>query len=190
MQQFTVIKPLSERTNQNPLCKEEIYTHIFETYYKRIYNYMYYRIACQTTAEDLTSQVFEKLLLNLSKYEEKKGSFEVWLFTIARNVLNDYFRALKRYSIFSFEGVKQMVSKSKTPEDVVLFTETKDKLSEAINTLDGRERHIIALKFGGCLKNNEIAKILNITESNVGVIIYRSLKKLKQKMVSEEKIYE
>lgn len=48
-----------------------------------------------------------------------------------------------------------------------------------------RERNIVALKFGGNLKNKEIAGIIDITESNVGVILYRIMKKLKTEMERE-----
>ena len=189
MQQFTIINTLTKRrTEEKSLDNENEFIHIFETYYKRIYNYMYYRTSCSATSEDLASKVFEKIMLNLCKYEEKKGSLDVWIFAIARNVSNDHFRLLKKHSFlsFSFDSLSHLVSKMKTPEDTLLATEASHKLSEAINNLDERERHIIALKFYGCLKNNAIAKILNITENNVGVIIYRSMKKLKNKLEGEE----
>jgi RNA polymerase sigma-70 factor (ECF subfamily) len=55
-------------------------------------------------------------------------------------------------------------------------------LTKALDILNKSERNIIGLKFGANLKNTEIAKILGITESNVGVIICRAMKKLKSHM--------
>ncbi|KIE44613.1 RNA polymerase sigma factor, sigma-70 family protein [Clostridium argentinense CDC 2741] len=69
---------------------------------------------------------------------------------------------------------------------MVLTAEANNKLSKALNTLNTRERNIVALKFGANLKNKEIAEIVGITESNVGVILYRTMKKLKKKLEREE----
>lgn len=174
----------------NTLEKEEItereFTYIFETYYKRVYNYIYYRVNCQHTAEDLTSEVFEKIILKINTYSKKKSPFEVWMFAIARNVVNDYFRSLKKHKLFSIDKFKELVSKEKNPEDMLVTAETNDKLFEALKILNKRERNIVALKFGANLKNTEIAEMLDITESNVAVILYRTMKKLKKRLEREE----
>ncbi|AFS79690.1 RNA polymerase factor sigma-70 RpoD [Gottschalkia acidurici 9a] len=165
--------------------KQEDFTYIFEVYYKRVYNYIYYRVNCHYTAEDLTSKVFEKIIIKKHTYSDKKSPFEVWVFAIARNAINDYFRSIKKHNLFSIDAIKELVSRKKTPEDIMVGLDTKDELLEALNTLDERDRNIVALKFGAELKNKEIADILHITESNVGVIIYRSMKKLKKEIERE-----
>lgn len=166
--------------------KEKEFTNIFETYYKKVYNYIYYRVSCHHAAEDMTSQVFEKIMLKIGTYSESKSPFEVWVFAIARNVVNDYFRTLKKYKFFSIDKFKELVSKEKNPEDLMVIAETNDKLSQALEILSKRERNIVALKFGANLKNRQIAEILDITESNVGVILYRTMKKLKKELEREE----
>lgn len=166
-------------------AKEKSFIYIFETYYKRIYNYIYYRVNCNEEAEDLTSQVFEKVMLKIETYSESKSPFEVWLFAIARNVIKDYFRSLKKHKFFSMDKIEKFISIEKNPEDIVVKAETNDKLLKSLNILNTRERNIVALKFGGNLKNKEIAEILDITESNVGVILYRIMKKLKTEMERE-----
>ena len=159
--------------------------YIFETYYKRIYNYIFYRVNSHDVAEDLTSKVFENVMLKIETYCKEKSPFEVWLFIIARNIINDYFRNKKKHNIFSLNVIKDLVSKEKSPESIVLTKEINSGLLKALNILDSRERNIIALKFGASLKNKEIAEILDITESNVGVILYRTLKKLKSEIERE-----
>ncbi|CDI48995.1 sigma 70 subunit of a RNA polymerase [Clostridium tetani 12124569] len=125
-------------------------------------------------------------MLKIKTYSESKSPFEVWVFAIARNVVNDYFRSLKKHKLFSLDTIKELVSKEKSPEGIVVTAETNAKLSKALDTLDKRERNIVALKFGANIKNKEIAQILDITESNVGVILYRTMKKLKIEMEREE----
>lgn len=180
MEQIALINTLDEKE-----VKDKGFTYVFETYYKRIYNYIYYRVNCNEEAEDLTSQVFEKVMIKIDTYSESKSPFEVWLFAIARNVINDYFRSLKKQKIFSIDKFNNLTSIEKNPEDIVVKAETNDELLRALKILDSRERNILALKFGGNLKNKEIAEIIDITESNVGVILYRAMKKLKREMKRE-----
>ncbi|AAK79476.1 RNA polymerase sigma-70 factor (ECF subfamily) [Clostridium acetobutylicum] len=165
--------------------RERAFSYIFETYSKRVYNYIYYRVNCQYTAEDLMSKIFEKVMLKIDSYSEKKSSFEVWLFTIARNVLNDYFRGLKRHTLFSLDVFKELLSNEPNPEEAILKEEANYKLLKALKILSKKERHIIALKFGANLKNKEISELLGIKSNNVGIILFRTIKKLKSQMERE-----
>lgn len=164
--------------------KEEEFSEIFRAYYKRVYNYIYYRVNCHYIAEDLTSEVFEAIMVKRHSYCEKKAPFEVWVFAIARNKVNDYFRALKRRNFFSLDAIKDFIAGEKTPENQAIQAEENRELFKALETLDKREKNVVALKFGAQLKNIEIAQILDITESNVGVILYRTMKKLKKEIES------
>jgi RNA polymerase sigma-70 factor (ECF subfamily) len=181
MQQTATINTLNSIETDKTINKENI-EDIFESYYKRVYNYIYYRVNKQEICEDLTSQVFEKIILKISTYCENKANFDVWVFAIARNVVNDHFRSVKKYKFFSLDLVKDFVSKDKTPEEILLIEETNEQLFNALKILNTKERNIIALKFGANLKNKEIAVTLNMTESNVGVILYRSMKRLKNEI--------
>lgn len=180
MQQAVVIDYVKSKKEEYP-----DFTYIFESYYKRIYNYYYYRVQNQYLSEDLTSQLFEKVMTQISSYESRKGNFEVWLFTIARNVLNDYFRSQKKYPWTSLDSVLEMIAEEANPEQVICQAEETKMLLRMIKTLKEKERNIIAYKFGADLKNKEIAKLLGISEKNVSVILCRTLKKLKLKLEGE-----
>ncbi|WZL73411.1 sigma-70 family RNA polymerase sigma factor [Clostridiaceae bacterium 35-E11] len=185
MRQMTFVSVLDKKESEEGLCLETDFAHIFETYYKKIYNYIYYRVNCQYTAEDLVSQVFEKAMIKINTYAKEKSPFEVWLFIIAKNTLHDYFRRSRKYSFLSMDTIKEFISKRRSPEDMVEISETRDKLLLTLNSLNPRERNIVSLKFGGELKNVEIAEVLNLSESNVGVILYRAMKKLKRELEKE-----
>ncbi|MEW9122848.1 MAG: sigma-70 family RNA polymerase sigma factor [Thermotaleaceae bacterium] len=187
MEQILSMSNSSEKTEQH-LNKEEAFACFFDAYYKRVYNYIYYRVHSQDIAEDLTSQVFEKMMYKIEQYHQDKSPFEVWMFAIAKNVVHDHFRSLKKSKIFSFSIVEGLISRDRTPEDTVLMAESKDQLMKALQGLNQKEKNIVALKFGANLKNSEIAKVLKLTESNVGVILYRTMKKLKMIIEGGEKI--
>ncbi|WFA08799.1 sigma-70 family RNA polymerase sigma factor [Tissierella sp. Yu-01] len=184
MQQIANI--MDKKESDKTIYSEVDFAYIFETYYKRVYNYIYYRVNSNHVCDDLTSQIFEKVMIRIDTYNKEKAPFEVWLFGIAKNVVNDYYRDLKKHKIFSIDSIKELVSSKKSPEDLIEIEETKGELLKALKILDLRERNIIALKFGANLKNVEVAEVLNLTESNVGVILYRSMKKLKKELEKEE----
>lgn len=177
----------NRKTIYENIDEKEEFIKIFELYYNRIYNYTFYRVNLQVVAEDLTSQIFEKIILKLNTYINEKSKFEIWMFTIARNTINDYFRKEKRHKIISIDSILDLVSKDKGPEELIINKERNNKLMKALDILDAKERNIIAYKFGADLKNIEIAKLLNISESNVGVKLHRIMKKLKNEMEKEAK---
>lgn len=164
------------------------FTEVFEAYYKRIFNYIAYRVDCRYTAEDLVSQVFEKTLSRLPGYSPEKAPLAVWLFAIARNVVNDYYRSRARQRFFSLDSLRELISGRKEPEALMLDSERSGRLQQALDTLSAKERNLIAMKYGADLKNTEIAQITGMTESNVGVILYRSMRKLKSELGSVEEL--
>ncbi|WP_410771114.1 sigma-70 family RNA polymerase sigma factor [Fontibacillus sp. BL9] len=179
IQQRALSHPLTEMDKREAVSGDTEFAAIFEAYYERIFNYIRYRVECRYTAEDLTSQVFEKTLAKRSTFRADRSPFEVWLFAIARNTVNDYFRRQRRQRLFSLDLFKEAVSGQKGPESLAMGKESEEHLNRALLSLNAKERHIIALKFGADLKNVQIAELTEMSESNVGVTLFRVMKKLK-----------
>lgn len=152
---------------------------IFETFYKRIYNFNYYRTQRQVVAEDLTSMTFEKAFIKINTFDSKKSSFEVWLFAIARNVLNDYFRSQKRHPWESLDQVFETIAGEPSLETYIIANEEKEKLVLAMRRLKDKERVLIAYKYGAGLKNKEIAALTGIKEKTISTNLCRILKKMR-----------
>jgi RNA polymerase sigma-70 factor (ECF subfamily) len=164
----------------------DIFADIFDRYYNRIYKYMRYRLNSIEEAEDLSSQVFEQVMRKIDTYHPERAPFEVWLFTIAQNTVNAYYRHRKRWIWSPFESIRNLPSERPNPEAMAVHSEDQDRLLAALNSLGERERNIIAMKFAGGLKNREIAELMGLSESNTGVILYRSLHQLREILKSEE----
>ena len=162
----------------------EDFTKIYETYYTRIYKYTYYRINDEYMAEEVCSRIFEKILSKYPTFSKNKMSFEAWIFAIARNTVTDYYRAKKRNTHHPLEGLLNKPSTKLTPDQHMIKKEESAYLLEALKQLKEKERGILSLKYGAELKHKEIAKIMGISESNVGVMVYRSLKKLEKILVA------
>lgn len=152
---------------------------IYDHYFSRVYNYVRYRISNPQIADDVTAQVFEKAFAHLKRYDPQRAPFGAWLFAIARNAVNDTLRQHQKRALLSLNIAVQQPSSGPTPEQALLKQEARHRLLQAVGKLGERERDIIALKFASGLSNRRIAELTGLTESNVGVILYRTMKRLR-----------
>ncbi len=70
----------------------EIFSQLYDEFMPKVFAYIHYRVRDEQTTEDLTSIVFEKALVNFTRYSSDKAAFSTWIFTIARNSVIDHFR--------------------------------------------------------------------------------------------------
>jgi len=171
-----VLNAISPDADAKPRMTAEILDALYRAHYKAVYNYICFRINNHSDAEDLACAVFEKALK--ARYNPDAPG-EAWLITIAKNIVNDYFRARGRRSFVTLEKIFGVASEKKQPDEVVVQNEQNRALIAAMSLLKDRERQILSLKFATDLKHDEIAKIMHISSSNVGAIVHRALKKLK-----------
>ncbi len=155
---------------------------LYNEYYAKIYKYTLYRVGDHSTAEDLVSEVFEKVLRKYYTYNPNKAKLSTWIFTIVNNTIINHHKKNQYYS--QAVNLEMMDSKYRL-DDTLIEQELKEHLLNSIMALDDRQRNVIALKFGANLTNREIAQIMDLTESNVGTILYRSLKRLKDILKQE-----
>lgn len=157
----------------------EAFGMLFDRFHGPVFSYIRYRCDDDPTADDLTAQVFERLLHNLGRYCPDKGPFAPWLFTIARNTVNDHWRRVRRLRWISLDRIQDAVSPIPTPEAAFLHCEEEEALLAALQQLPARERDILGLKFSGRLTNREIAHMTALKESHVGVLVYRAIGRLR-----------
>jgi RNA polymerase sigma-70 factor (ECF subfamily) len=162
-----------------------IFESIFEDHYKRVYNFCAYRINNHHDTEDLVSMVFEKVITKYSTYRPSGVPLEAWIITIAKNVVNDYFRQNKKKAI-PLGFVSDAAASASQPEEILITSEDNAALMRALNVLTEKERTIVAMKFAASLRNVDIASIMSLSESNVGAIIHRSLKKMRRVLEGEQ----
>lgn len=173
---------LLKRAVADPAAFSAVYKH----YFSPIYNYIRYRVQDATVADDLTTRTFERVLRNLATYDAEKGAFPAWLFTIARNAVSDCFRAQKRRRWLSLDVLRNRAGPAPDPEEIVAANEARVELLQAVAQLPDRERDLIALKFGAGLTNRHIAGLTGLGESNVAVILYRTVRVLREKLGERE----
>jgi RNA polymerase sigma factor (sigma-70 family) len=158
----------------------ETFSRLYDEYMPKVYRYIYYKVHDVPTAEDITSQAFEKALVNFSKYSHDKGEFSVWMISIARNTIADYYRAQGKLKTTFIDEAIDLPSDEPDPQEVMEEDDEKQTLQACIARLPPDEQEIVRLKFTMEITNREIAKTVGLSESNVGVKLYRIIRKLRE----------
>jgi RNA polymerase sigma factor (sigma-70 family) len=150
-----------------------------ESHYGKVFKYFRFRGLDTDDANDLTSSVFERAISKQDRYDPSQGAPCTWLFTIARNMLNNHWRHEALRKTMPLVMVEGQQSDDPLPEEAAVRKEARKELLHALGSLDERDRDLIGLKFSALMTNREIAELTGLTEGNVGVILYRALRKLK-----------
>lgn|SRR5690606_5219054 len=144
---------------------------LFERYHRHIHNYLYKMCGDAQLSEDLTQDVFYRLIKYRDSYG--KGSFKAWLFTMARNGLRTHFRRDHSYSL----GV-EVLEYSAANQGDPLFEE-RDQLQYALAKLDPAERELIVLSRIREIRHEDLAEMMGSTPGAIKTKLCRVLKKLR-----------
>lgn len=149
---------------------------LYDKYYQPVFRFVYQRVDTMEMAAEVTSQTFLKAMVSLPKYKNQGLPFASWLFRVAYNETNLFFRAQKSerrfYLNLSMEhdlADELSVDESMNPEKV---------LKPLLESLKPDEMELIEMRYFEKRSFQEIASIINITETNAKVKVHRILKKL------------
>jgi RNA polymerase sigma-70 factor (ECF subfamily) len=154
----------------------------YEELLPKVYHYFCLRIGDRVEAEDLTAATFERAWRDRERYRNDLGSFTNWLFGIARHVAITYFRQDKQEEPFAEPGIDEA---SRPTEEAATRQEEFERFASRLTSLPEREREIFSLKYGAQFTNRSIAKIVGLTESNVGTILHRIVSRLREQLEQE-----
>lgn len=148
---------------------------LYDGYFDRVYGYCFKRTGNAQDAEDLTSQIFVRVLNSLHTYKSN-GFFAAWLFRIAHNVLSDHYRQLKvAVSIdeLEFAGSDHPPDRLEKHEDHVILNELVAKLKK-------EKQDILLLSIQAGLTSDEIGQIVGKKATAVRVQLHRIISDLRQ----------
>jgi len=163
----------SQLSVDTPEGFEDLYRNTFP----RVYAYVASLLRDRSAAEDVTALAFERAYRKRSRFSARRGSPEAWVFGIARNAALDELRKLKRRARLESEPEDVW---SPGPDEEAERALKREEVRAALASLDPRDRDLVALKFAGGLSNGEIARVLGISETNVGSRLYRAVEKLRK----------
>jgi RNA polymerase sigma-70 factor, ECF subfamily len=156
---------------------------IYGKYAGLILRYLYARLHDQEGAQDLTQEVFVRVIKGIGGFEYRgEKSFLGWLYTIANNVLIGQARRKRAISTPLDESVEVVDPRG---QEEVLSIYDRVSLQQAISQLTQDQQQVLTLKFFADLTNNEIAATIGRTEGAVKALQHRALQSLQQILARE-----
>lgn len=162
----------------NAQADMRLFEPLYKRYFPRIYLYCLRRVGEAKEAEDLTSQVFTRVLTGLKDY--RGGMVAAWIFRIARNTLINYHRTSYVEPV-SIEHEEIDIADSEVELlDGIIFAEEQHVLRELVEELPEDQRDLLALKISGGLTSEEIGTVVGKSASAVRVQLHRLMKQLRE----------
>lgn len=164
----------------------EAFANLYDAYVERVSRYIYFRVAEDCDMEDLVSQVFLKAWENLDRYKPGTSPFIAWLYTIARNLVIDYYRTKKKD--LPLEEAIAMPSELELPDDLAQTHFDLEAMRDGLQALSKDQQQALVLKYIAGLPNDSIARIMNKQEGTVRGLQMRGLQTLARYMKAKELI--
>ena len=149
---------------------------LFKEYRSKVFGYIYNRIHNYADAEDLTSDVFAKVVSHIDSFDPEKASASTWIFVITRNTLIEHFR---KHRIT--EDIEELqIPVEDEPVDKVVMEEQQEVLAKALSELPEKMRDIIIARYYHGYRFAKIGEMMDMSEANARVTHLRALAKLKE----------
>jgi RNA polymerase sigma-70 factor (ECF subfamily) len=168
----------------------DAFAKLYDQYYPKIFGYVLRRTANLEAAQDITSETFLKALRKLWQFRWRNVSFSSWLYKIASNELNQYFRKTEHKKFVSLEELHEQGFEpisSHDPESELIEAQEELKqyqdfleIQEKIVRLPAKYQEVITLRFFEQKQINEIAEILGKKEGTIKSLLHRAVEKLRE----------
>lgn len=174
----TLLSHPTQVGSSNVARRLDAFAEKYRQFFPRVFAYVYGRVHNVHLTEDLVADVFERAFLK-SESLRNDEAFSTWLFTIARNVVTSHARKHSRETIVDHDVLKAIAPSGDSVESELLMHEELSTVAELVRSFPQREQDIVSLKFDAELSNTQISAIMELSEANVRVILFRTLRKLR-----------
>ncbi len=155
---------------------------LYDDYVDRIYAYVYHRVGQADLAEDLTGQVFMRMLEAVRTGRGWETSFSGWLYRIAHNLVIDHYRRRGRARLVDIDDAAPVHALSGNPVESTEQQFERQRLRDALRNLTDEQSQVISLRFLEDLSIAEVADIMQKTEGAVKALQYRAVIALRKVM--------
>lgn len=156
---------------------EAAFAKIYESYFDKIYRYLVLRIGDRTEAEDLTQQVFIKVVQRIGSFNWRGAPFSAWLFRIAHNQMVDYVRQRSKRQPLTLD---ESVVGQDDPQRTLEVRLDLERVLKAAKKLTRAQQEVISLRFSADLSTREVAKIMNKSEGAIKALQHSAIKVLRR----------
>jgi len=158
-------------------------TEVHDLYYPAIFRYIAFRVGSQETAEDLTSEVFARLLNAVRERSAPQNTLRGWLYGVASRVVADHHR--KQYREDRIKTLEIDSTGSADPADIVSNKLTVAALASALTGLTKDQQEVIALRFGYGMPIREAADVMGKSEGAIKQLQARAIASLTRVMTGK-----
>lgn len=158
------------------------FENVYDLYFQKIYNYVYFRVRHREDVEDVVSIVFYKALSKFDKFTGEDEKILAWLYVIARNEVISFYRSKNKDS---FVSLNDNIVSDFDVESIILTYDTEKSIMEALNKVTKEQQDALILYFIQGLKMKEVASILGKSEGAIKSLIYRGLRNMR-KLIDKE----
>jgi RNA polymerase sigma-70 factor (ECF subfamily) len=181
---FAIVNDSSKKPGSNDLIVQartsyNAFALLYRRHYDAVFKYCVHRLFDRHLAEDITSQVFLKVVEKFQSFEGSENQFRNWLYKIATNLVNQHLRKSAR------QKTAMKIFKEQSNYRDCTFENSTVKLAvikQTVLTLKPRYQTIIALRFFEKLKLTEIAEVLDSSPGTIRSQLARALSKLRRKL--------
>jgi RNA polymerase sigma-70 factor (ECF subfamily) len=163
------------------------FAEFYTRHHDAVYTYLYYRTNDVQVAEDLTGEVFLRLVAKMDKFTYRGRPILAWLYTIARNLLIDHQRKQAQFGTLELEN--QWETSDPSPPEVAERGLTRECLIRSLKHLTEDQQRVIVHKLIEGRSNAEVADLLGKTEGAIKSLQHRALASLRR-AVKKERCYE
>jgi RNA polymerase sigma-70 factor (ECF subfamily) len=157
---------------------------VYDRYAEAIYRYLYRLLRDANEAEDLTSEVFLKLLQVLGTPRAPRDRLQGWLYRVAHNLAMDWFR--REGARKTLELNEELVANGDSPSAAVEERQFHQQLGMALSKLTSGQQQVILLRFGEGLRIADVSRLMGKSEGAIRVLQHRAVKRL-SKLLEREK---
>lgn len=155
--------------------EEAALAEIYDRYEERIFTYIYRRTGDVELAEDLTAQVFMKMLQAIRDRKAWHSSFSGWLYRIAHNLVIDFYRQRDRQPHVGLDETPDIVAEHDNPVATVEQQITAERVRAALRRLTDEQAEVLSLRFLEGFSIIEVALMMNKSEGAVKALQYRAV---------------
>lgn len=166
-------------------CDPDAIAFLYDKYAPKIYSYVYHRLSDPIAAEDLTAQVFLRMIEALQTDKGWRTSFSGWIFRIAHNLIIDYYRKRSQASFTDIDDSPHLPAHEGDPYTVAATLLDNATLLRAVNELTEEQAQVISLRFLEGLSIAEVALAMDKTEGAIKALQYRAVASLRRLLVGD-----
>lgn len=154
---------------------------LHERFYEPVYRYIRIKVSDSFASQDLTSEVFVRMLEALKRGKIWHTTPDAWIFGIARNVVADHYRQKSRRPEVMLDE-RLTASRENGLDQQVMADEQREELTRAIGLLTDEQRDVILMRFMEGLSIKDVAEVLNKSPGAVKGLQFRAIRALSEAM--------